>query len=268
MIKIILSAASAREILKSKIFICCLHGGNFWTHMVYLFAWKWGPLGSKFQVNNCQIPHQFGKPFSLPINCWKIYGFKSNGSTTIWDCFSNGPFSSGDARNQIDNGISVTCPVICPRARADLHMAYGLVPNSGDILSRWRIQNVFRLLLVPGICEIEIAIVHSARGLTLIFSLELILHIKCFQFSGDCHLTFTELENNFCRSDTSSSFLPQVTCHEVQTRGPNSSTSLILDVQPGCNVTWSRHSNVARPAPPSCWWGICIYLPSFKSNFL
>ena len=38
--------------------------------------------------------------------------------------------------------------------------------------------------------------------------------------------------------------------------GPNSCTLLILDVQPGCNVTWSRHSNVARPAAPLCWWGI------------
>ena len=70
-------------------------------------------------------------------------------------------------------------------------------------------------------------------------------------FPGDCRLIFTGLENSYCRSNTSSSSTPQVTCLEVQTRGPNSCTLLILDVQPGCNVTWSRHSNVARPAAPS-----------------
>ena len=80
--------------------------------------------------------------------------------------------------------------MICPRARADLHMANDLVPNSGDILFICHVQNVFALLLVPGFCEILIAIVHSARGLTVIFSPALILHRKCFQLSGDCNLIF------------------------------------------------------------------------------
>ena len=109
---------------------------------------------------------------------------------------------------------------------------------------------------MPDTCEILIAIVHLARGLTLISSPALILHRKWLPFPGDCQLIFTGLENSYCRSNTSSSSTPQVTCLEVQTRGPNSCTLLILDVQPGCNVTWSRHSNVARPAAPSCWWGI------------
>ena len=112
---------------------------------------------------------------------------------------------------------------------------------------------------MPDTCEILIAIVHLARGLTLISSPALILHRKWLPFPGDCQLIFTGLENSYCRSNTSSSSTPQVTCLEVQTRGPNSCTLLILDVQPGCNVTWSRHSNVARPAAPSCWWGISWY---------
>lgn len=111
---------------------------------------------------------------------------------------------------------------------------------------------------MPDTCEILIAIVHLARGLTLISSPALILHRKWLPFPGDCQLIFTGLENSYCRSNTSSSSTPQVTCLEVQTRGPNSCTLLILDVQPGCNVTWSRHSNVARPAAPSCWWGIYL----------
>ena len=205
-------------------------------------------------MNNCHISHQFGKPFELKKIRWK-----SNGLTTIWDCFSIGPFMSGDVQNSTSYWIMVTTwRVICPRVRADLHMANDLVPNSGDILFRCHIQSVFTLLLVPGTCEILIAIVHSARGLTLIFSPALILHRKCFPFSGDCHLIFTGLVNNYSRLDTSSSFSPQVTCLEVQTRGPNSSTSLILDVQPGSNVTWSRHSNVPCPAASSCWWGIYV----------
>ena len=113
---------------------------------------------------------------------------------------------------------------------------------------------------MPDTCEILIAIVHLARGLTLISSPALILHRKWLPFPGDCQLIFTGLENSYCRSNTSSSSTPQVTCLEVQTRGPNSCTLLILDVQPGCNVTWSRHSNVARPAAPSCWWGIYPFM--------
>ena len=138
--------------------------------------------------------------------------------------------------------------MICPRVRADLHRANDLVPNSGDVIFRFHIQSVFIILLMPEIYEILIAIVHSARGLTLIFSPALILHGKFFLFSGYRQLIFTGLENSFCRSDTSSNSSPQVTCLEVQLRGPNSFTSLILDVKPGCNVKWSRHSNVARPA--------------------
>ena len=57
------------------------------------------------------------------------------------------------------------CRVICPRVRADLHMANDLVPNSGDVIVRCHIQSVFTLFLVLGACDILIAIVHSARGL-------------------------------------------------------------------------------------------------------
>ena len=121
---------------------------------------------------------------------------------------------------------------------------------------------------MPDTCEILIAIVHLARGLTLISSPALILHRKWLPFPGDCQLIFTGLENSYCRSNTSSSSTPQVTCLEVQTRGPNSCTLLILDVQPGCNVTWSRHSNVARPAAPSCWWGIWSESSLYQSELI
>ena len=121
---------------------------------------------------------------------------------------------------------------------------------------------------MPDTCEILIAIVHLARGLTLISSPALILHRKWLPFPGDCQLIFTGLENSYCRLNTSSSSTPQVTCLEVQTRGPNSCTSLILDMPSSWNVTWLRHSNVACLAAPSCLLGIFQLIQSVFKNYL
>ena len=138
-------------------------------------------------------------------------------------------------------------------------LANNLVPNSGGVIFRCHIQSVVTLLLMPDTCEILLAIVHLARSLTLISSPALILHRNGSHFQGIViWLDLTGFQNCYCKSDTfgfTSSSL-QVTCLEDQTRGPNSSTSLILIVQPGFDVTWSCHSNMACPEAPSYWWEI------------